>query len=98
MFYLLVMVYELPLKRKVDVWDSDHFQQDEKEYKQTELSWVGSTRQISTLWYHYQAYMSYAVYIPVYHLSSNTIFSFPSVLQPISKYVTFSFGDIGLCF
>jgi len=43
MFYLLVVVYELLLKWKVDMWDSDHFQKDEKEHERTELSWVGST-------------------------------------------------------
>lgn len=43
MFYLLVVVYELLLKWNVDVWDSDHFQGDEKEYKWTYLSWAGWT-------------------------------------------------------
>lgn len=43
MFYLLVVVYELLLKWKVNVWDSDHFQRDEKEHEWTYLSWAGST-------------------------------------------------------
>lgn len=36
------MNYQL-LKWKVDVWDSDHFQRDEKEHKWTYLFWAGST-------------------------------------------------------